>query len=162
MTTHADQHTAVAPREERPDPATISPVVRAVLLVVGTAALVVGIAGIFLPILPTTPFLLVTAACYARASTRLYEWLVGQPSLGPIVVEWRRSRSLPPGVKTRALMVVAITFAVSIVLVDALLLRVGLVVTGVILSTFLYRIPTAQDGAGSVTMAATAPREDAR
>ena len=126
-----------------PHPGPVSPVVRAVLLVVGTLALALGVIGIFLPVLPTTPFLLVAAACYARASTRLYVWLLGQPSLGPVVAEWRRSRSLPPGVKTRALIVVAATFAISILLVDITILRLGLVVTAVILALFLYRIPTA-------------------
>lgn len=144
------------------DPSTISPLFRAVLLVVGTASLVLGVIGIFLPVLPTTPFLLVTAACYARASTRLYEWLVGQPSLGPIVAEWRRSRSLPPGVKTRALVAVAVTFAVSIALVDVLLLRVVLVATGVVLASFLYRIPTAQTEPASVTMGPSSSRDEAR
>ena len=135
-----------------PDPSTISPIWRAVLLVVGTASLALGVIGIFLPVLPTTPFLLVTAACYARASTRLYNWLLGQRSLGPIIVEWRRSRSLPPGVKTRALVVVAITFTLSVILIDALAVRLILVATGVILAAFLYRIPTAQPEAASVTM----------
>jgi uncharacterized membrane protein YbaN (DUF454 family) len=148
--------------EDQPDPATVSPVWRAVLLVVGSAALVLGVVGIFLPVLPTTPFLLVTAACYARASTRLYEWLVGQPSLGPVITEWRRSRSLPPGVKSRALLVVAITFAVSIILLDSLLLRIGLVATGLILATFLYRMPTAYDAAPAVTMGPRPPQEEAR
>ena len=127
---------------------TLNPVVRAVLVVVGTAALILGVIGIFLPVLPTTPFLLVAAACYARASKRLYEWLLGQPSLGPIVAEWRRSRSLPAGVKMRALAIVAITFGVSIVLIDGVMLRIGLVVIGVVLAAFLYRIPTAQPTAG--------------
>lgn len=145
--------------EPRPDPSTISPLLRAVLLVVGTAALALGVIGIFLPILPTTPFLLVTAACYARASTRMYEWLLGQPSLGPIISEWRRSRSFPPGVKTRALVVVILTFAVSIVLIDSLLVRVVLLAVAAILLTFLYRIPTAEAGAESVTMGATPQQE---
>jgi uncharacterized membrane protein YbaN (DUF454 family) len=148
--------------EDPPDPATVSPVWRAVLLGVGSAALVLGVVGIFLPVLPTTPFLLVTAACYARASTRLYEWLVGQPSLGPVITEWRRSRSLPPGVKSRALLVVAITFAVSIILLDSLLLRIGLVATGLILATFLYRMPTTYDAAPAVTMGPRPPQEEAR
>jgi len=137
-------------------------VVRGLLLVVGTAALVLGVVGIFVPVLPTTPFLLVTAACYARASTRLYEWLIGQRSLGPIIVEWRRSRSLPPGVKTRALLVVAITFALSLILVDVVALRVVLLVTGLILAAFLYRIPTAQTEAASITMGSTPSQEELR
>ena len=145
-----------------PEPATISPIWRAILLVVGTASLVLGIVGILLPVLPTTPFLLVTAACYARASTRLYTWLLGQRSLGPIIVEWRRSRSLPPGVKTRALIVVAITFTISVILVDVLAGRLVLIATGVILATFLYRIPTAQPEPPSGTMSATPPQEETR
>ncbi len=148
--------------ETPPDPSTVSPVWRAVLLVVGTASLVLGVIGIVLPVLPTTPFLLVTAACYARASTRLYTWLLGQRSLGPIIAEWRRSRSLPPGVKTRALVVVAITFTVSVILVDALVVRLVLIAMGAILATFLYRIPTAQKEPASVTMGATPPQEEPR
>ncbi len=126
---------------ELAQPATSLPV-RAVCAVVGTVALAFGLVGIVLPILPTTPFLLLAAACYARASTRLYGWLLGQPALGPIIAEWRRSRSLPPGVKGRALVVVVITFGVSILLVDQLVLRVGLAMTALVLLAFLSRIPT--------------------
>ncbi len=81
------------PRRAAPLPMSL----RVVLVTVGTASLVVGVLGIVVPILPTTPFLLLAAACYARASDRLYAWLIGQPSLGPIITEWRSSRSLPPG-----------------------------------------------------------------
>lgn len=119
-----------------------SRLVRVVCAVVGTIALAIGIVGIVLPLLPTTPFLLLAAACYARASTRLYGWLLGQPALGPIVADWRRSRSLPPGVRTRALAAVALTFAVSIALVDDALVRAGLAAIAVVLAVFLVRIPT--------------------
>ena len=115
--------------------------VRVLLVGVGTTSLALGVVGIVVPVLPTTPFLLLAAACYARSSTRLYAWLLGQPSLGRIVAEWRRSRSLPPGVKPRALLVVGLTFAVSIVLVDTLSLQLLLIAVGVILGAFLWRIP---------------------
>jgi hypothetical protein len=115
---------------------------RAILVIVGTLSLVIGLMGIVVPVLPTTPFLLLAAACYARASDRLYAWLIGQPSLGPIVTEWRCSRSLPPGVRARALAVVALSFGVSIILVDALAIKAGLAVTGLVVGVFLYRIPT--------------------
>lgn len=130
------------PSPELAGPPAASLPVRAVCAVVGTVALGFGLVGIVVPVLPTTPFLLLAAACYARASTRLYGWLLGQPALGPIITEWRRSRSLPPGVKGRALVVVAVTFGISIILVDQLLLRVGLAATAVILLVFLSRIPT--------------------
>jgi len=110
--------------------------------VIGTIALAIGVVGIVVPVLPTTPFLLLAAACYARASTRLYGWLLGQPALGPIIVEWRRSRSLPPGVKVRAVAVVVLAFGLSIILVDQALLRVGLLAIAVVLVAFLLRLPT--------------------
>ncbi len=115
---------------------------RAILVTVGTVSLVIGVLGIVLPVLPTTPFLLLAAACYARASDRLYGWLIGQRSLGPIITEWRRSRSLPPGVRARALAVVALSFGLSIILVDGLFVRCALGITAVIVGAFLYRIPT--------------------
>ena len=145
-----DVHQQRADAAERPDgphgpdelPAvTLSLPVRVLLVGVGTTSLALGVVGIVLPVLPTTPFLLVAAACYARSSTRLYAWLLGQPSLGRIVAEWRRSRSLPPGVKPRALLVVALTFAVSIVLLDTLFLQLLLVAVGILLGAFLWRIP---------------------
>lgn len=145
-----------------PDPSTVSPLWRGILVVVGTVSLVLGVVGIFLPLLPTTPFLLVAAACYARASTRLHAWLLNQPTLGPIITEWGRSRSLPPGVRTRALVMVVISFAVTIFLVDVLAIQLAFVVGGVILVLFLYRIPTARPQPTSVTIEAPPSQEEPR
>jgi hypothetical protein len=119
-----------------------SRLVRLAFAVIGTVALAIGVLGIILPILPTTPFLLLAAACYARASTRLYGWLLGQSALGPIITRWRESGSLAPGVKVRAIVIVVVTFAVSIILVDSLLVRALLVVTAAVLTVFLARLPT--------------------
>ena len=115
---------------------------RLVFAVIGTVALAIGVLGIVLPVLPTTPFLLLAAACYARASTRLYGWLLGQSALGPIITRWRETGSLAPGVKARAIVIVIVTFAVSILLVDGLLVRALLLVTAAILTVFLARLPT--------------------
>lgn len=130
------------PLPPSPDAASRSRVIRAACAVIGTVALGIGVVGIVVPVLPTTPFLLLAAACYARASERMYTWLIGQRALGPIVTEWRATRSLPPGVKARALVVVLITFTVSIVLVEELLIRAALAVTATVLTVFLVRIPT--------------------
>jgi uncharacterized membrane protein YbaN (DUF454 family) len=130
------------PIQPSPDAASRSRVIRAACAIVGTVALVIGVVGLVVPVLPTTPFLLLAAACYARASERMYTWLIGQRALGPIVSEWRESRSLPPGVKPRALIVILITFAASILLVEELLVRAVLAVTGTVLTVFLARLPT--------------------
>lgn len=153
--------TAVVRRDPgaTPEPSSLSPIWRAVLLVVGTVSLALGVVGIVLPVLPTTPFLLVAAACYARASTRLYAWLLGQRSLGPVISEWRRSRSFPAGVKVRALAAVVVTFAISILLIDSPVIRVILVAIAVILLVFLYRIPTARPEATPATTDSPASEE---
>jgi uncharacterized membrane protein YbaN (DUF454 family) len=116
--------------------------VRIAFAVVGTISLGLGVLGIVVPVLPTTPFLLLAAACYARASTRLYGWLLGQPALGPIIVRWRETGSMAPGVRTRAIVVVLVTFALSIWLVDGLVLRLVLGAIGATVMVFLARIPT--------------------
>jgi uncharacterized membrane protein YbaN (DUF454 family) len=141
MEPHADPTLAMLSPTAKPDR---SRPVRIVLAVVGTVALAIGVLGIVLPILPTTPFLLLAAACYARASARLYGWLLGQSALGPIITRWRESGSLAPGVKARAIVVVVVTFSVSILLVDGLLVRVLLVATAAIVTVFLARLPTGQ------------------
>jgi uncharacterized membrane protein YbaN (DUF454 family) len=122
-------------------PLTSPAAVRAVFAIVGSAALLIGVVGIFVPVLPSTPFVLLAAACYARSSQRLYGWLLGQPALGPIIANWRRSRTLPRGVRRRALLAVAVTFAMSILLVESWTLRAVLAAVGVILAAFLARIP---------------------
>lgn len=88
--------------------------VRMVLLVLGSIALLLGIIGIFLPGLPTTPFILVAAACYARASERFYRWLLHNPTFGPLIAEWRHHRSIPWRVKWLAITLMGLTISVSI------------------------------------------------
>ena len=56
----------------------------------GAVCVVLGVIGIPLPLLPTTPFLLLAAFCFARGSQRLHDWLVGHPRFGPPIEHWRR------------------------------------------------------------------------
>ena len=65
----------------------------------GSVSLVLGIMGIFLPVLPTTPFLLLSAALYMRSSHRLYEWLMSHKHLGPYIKNFREHKALPLRVK---------------------------------------------------------------
>jgi len=76
--------------------------VRWLLWLAGTVSLGLGIVGIVLPGLPTTPFVLLAAACYARASPRLHRWLLQHRLFGPLVRDWETHRSLTRRTKTVA------------------------------------------------------------
>jgi uncharacterized membrane protein YbaN (DUF454 family) len=69
--------------------------VKTVYIILGSVSLGLGIAGAFLPVLPTTPFLLLTAALYLKGSPRLYEWLINHKYLGPYIRNYRDNRAIP-------------------------------------------------------------------
>ena len=72
---------------------------RYLYLCVGWFALALGLIGIFLPLIPTTPFLLLTAFCFSRGSERLHRWLLRQPWIGKVISDWERDRVIPLRVK---------------------------------------------------------------
>ena len=81
---------------------------RVLWLLAGGVCLLLGIAGIFLPLLPTTPFVLLAAACFSRGSTRCEAWLLNHPRFGPMVRDWRQHRAVPLRAKQLALVMMAI------------------------------------------------------
>lgn len=82
---------------------------RALWAAAGLLALATGIVGIFLPLLPTTPFVLVAAFCFARGSERCEQWLLTNPRFGPMVRNWRAKRAIPLRVKQLAWCSMALT-----------------------------------------------------
>ncbi len=92
------------PQPTAPDSDTLhrSRVVRWFLWLAGSVSLALGLVGVVLPGLPTTPFVLLAAACYAKASPRLHGWLLNHRFLGPMVRDWETHRSLTRRSKTVA------------------------------------------------------------
>jgi uncharacterized membrane protein YbaN (DUF454 family) len=120
-----------------------SPAMRLLFVALGTLFVLLGIAGALLPVLPTTPFMLLAAACYARASSRFYNWLLNNPTFGPTILEWRRHRSIPWRIKLTAIALMSVTLGISIVFfVPWPELQAALAVFGLLLATYLYRIPS--------------------
>ena len=76
---------------------------------IGTVSLALGIMGICLPVLPTTPFLLLSAAMYMRSSQRLYDWLMSHKHLGAYIKNFREHKALPLRVKTVSVTMVWLT-----------------------------------------------------
>ena len=104
---------------------------------------VIGIVGIFVPVLPTTPFLLLATACYARSSRRFYNWLMNHPAFGPLIIEWRTYRSIPWRVKMIAVTTMVLTFGSSILFfIKDGRMQLAMAVFGLIMAIRLYRIPS--------------------
>ncbi len=120
-----------------------SPVVRAVLLLCGGLALVAGVVGIFLPLLPATPFFILAAACFARAYRPFHEWMLAHNLFGPMLREWHHHRSIPYRTKLVAIVTMLVSFGSSILLVvKPLWLKALLAVIALVLATWMYRIPS--------------------
>lgn len=126
-----------------PKPRTLAAPVRWLLWLAGTLSLVLGLIGVVLPGLPTTPFVLLAAACYAKASPRLHAWLLNHRLSGPLLRDWEAHRSLSRRTKTVAVVSMALMVSLSIwSLRGRLVLQLVLLVLGLIGAWVVLRIPT--------------------
>lgn len=85
---------------------------RGVYLAAGLLFVAIGFIGIFLPVLPTTPFLILAAACFARSSRRLESWLLDHRRFGPLLRDWRQRGAIPRPAKLMALAGTSLGFLV--------------------------------------------------
>lgn len=90
---------------------------RALLILLGFLFVGLAALGIAVPGLPATPFLLLAAACFARSSERFYGWLLGNPVFGPMIRDWRETRSLSRRSKAIALASIIVVGGTSVVFV---------------------------------------------
>ena len=111
-----------------------------ICILIGSISLVLGIVGIFIPLLPTTPFLLLSAALYFRSSPRLYEWLLNQKHLGPYIRNYREHKAIPLQAKIISIslmwttMLYCILCLIPLLWIKIILFLIALVVTRHILS----------------------------
>lgn len=81
----------------------------------GFAFLGLGIVGVFLPLLPTTPFVLLAAACFAQSSERMHRWILASPTFGPMVRDWEQNRCVTRRVKAIAMSSMLVVGGISLV-----------------------------------------------
>lgn len=116
--------------------------IKILLNVVGTLALFLAILGIFLPLLPTTPFLLLASACYIRGSERLHRWLLRNQVFGPYLANLQAGRGIPMRTKIMALSVMWASLAFSAWYVPLNWLRPLLLIPGIGVTIYLLRMKT--------------------
>ena len=121
----------------------ISRTAQFLLIGAGTLALGLGLVGIFLPLLPTVPFVLVAAACYARSSPRLHQALRNGGTFGPMIRDWEEHRSVSRKTKRMASLLIVLSFGVTVTFfVGEPFLRVALVAMALVLLAMVIRLPT--------------------
>ncbi len=110
------------------------------LIIIGSISLILGILGIFLPLLPTTPFLLLAAACYTKVSDKMYKWLINNKYFGSYIKNYQENKGLAMRTKVSVISILWLTigysilFIVEVLLVKLLLLIIAGLVTWHILS----------------------------
>lgn len=112
------------------------------LLGVGWLSVTLGVIGIFLPVLPTTPFLLLAAACFARSSQRFYDWLVTHPRLGPWLRDYLEGNGIPRKAKIYSIATMWLSIGVSCWLVPLPWARVGMLVSATLVTLYILRLKT--------------------
>jgi uncharacterized protein len=98
--------------------------IRIIFLLLGVCFMLLGLLGAILPVLPTTPFMIIALACFSRSSQRFHNWLYNHPLFGPPLQKWDQHRVISPIAKTMAITAMSISFIYMVFLTDAPLITV--------------------------------------
>jgi uncharacterized membrane protein YbaN (DUF454 family) len=145
---HASAQSAVAaiqPRgssnQRKPGKANLhsSKAVRYTFNAIGILSLVVGIIGIVTPVLPTTPFILLSGYCFARGSERLHNWILSHRYFGPMIISFREERRIPLKIKIFASLMIAVSMSITaFFIVPLLAVKIGMGIVGVAVIVYIW------------------------
>jgi uncharacterized membrane protein YbaN (DUF454 family) len=116
---------------------------RVVFLALGLLSLAIGFAGVFLPLLPTVPFVILAAFCFGRSSARLERWLLEHRTFGPHIRSWRSEGAVSRGGKRAAFVAMALSAAVGLVSLPGWWAAVP-ALAALIAGGWIWRLPTAR------------------
>lgn len=120
----------------------MNPIVRYLLFALGWLSLALGFIGIFLPLLPTTPFIILAAVCFAHSSERFYTWLISHPRFGPMIADFLAGKGLPIKAKRTAIVMMWFSILFACLIVNINWPRVVMLVTAAGVSVYIWRLPT--------------------
>lgn len=116
---------------------------RAFYLIIGTIALALGALGLFLPVLPTTPFVILAAACYLRSSKRMHAWILESKLFGEMIRNYQAGKGLRRDTKIRALVLMWATISVSAYFfVDQNIFRGAMLLVASGVTIYILRLPS--------------------
>lgn len=111
-------------------------------LMLGWVCILLAIIGIFLPLLPTTPFLLLAAFLFSKGSKRLHSWLLSQKTFGPIIKNWEQNGAIAPRAKALSTIMIIILFSYTLIFVNVVLwIKIVVFLTGACVLTFILTRP---------------------
>ena len=112
-------------------------------IVAGFTSVLLGVIGIFLPLLPTTPFLLLAAFCFSKGSARWHRWLLSQPYLGKAILDWNQHGVIRPRAKLMCVSLMVVTMGYSVGFVKMPIYgKITMVLIGLYTTTFVLTRPS--------------------
>ncbi|MBU3823872.1 MAG: YbaN family protein [Candidatus Oceanisphaera merdipullorum] len=124
---------------------------RILFALLGSLALLLGIIGVFLPVMPTTPFVLLAAFFFSKSSPRIHAWLVNHPWFGPLIQDWQTHRGVRAHIRRRALYMMAISFCFSMYVIPLWQVRVGFGLGFLVVVIWFMRLPVI-DGPSKIAL----------
>lgn len=120
--------------------------IRLILIILGTLFLIMGFIGVFLPVLPTTPFVILAAACFARSSKKIHRWIHQNRYFGQTVKNWEETRTMSLRAKRISIGMLNFSILTSMILVGRsnIYVLVILALTAIGVTGFILRIPTTE------------------
>jgi uncharacterized protein len=116
---------------------------RILILIIGILSFTLGVIGIFLPVLPTTPFILLAAACFARSSERFHQWILNHKYFGATVKNWEEHKTITKRGKIISITFLNLSIAFSLyILSPNNYLMIFLLITDILVTLYLLSIPS--------------------
>jgi uncharacterized membrane protein YbaN (DUF454 family) len=117
---------------------------RAIYSTLGIIFVIIGVIGIITPLLPTTPFLLLAAACFARGSQRFHQWLMTHPTLSKPIIDWQKNGVIRRPAKILATIFIGLNLAFPIFIINSVNtpMKAAILATGLLVLAFIWTRPS--------------------